>query len=163
MSERSKKHNSGWNPNVGFQVAAAFSFSVRDGDGGVEVQQELSIQVGAGAGRPRSRPSRGPRDLHILEMVVVDTVQHPPRGRHRRDRPVKILTVGEHRDPGDRIRAVSDRDREIGEDPPWWMEPSATVGGGQRRRDRVDQTGVLGHLSQQPDPRMRHPRRRRPR
>jgi len=56
-------------------------------------------------------------------VVSVDTVQDPPRGGHRGHRPVQILTITEHRDPADRVRAISDGDREIGEDASRGMKP----------------------------------------
>ena len=159
-SGRSRKHSNGWNPKVRFQVAAAFSFSgVRDGDGGVEVQTQLRagrVQVGASAGCPRPFPCCGPGRVKPGEVVGIDPVKDPPRRGHRGHRTVQVCTVPEHADATDRVRAVSDRDREIGEHPPRGMNPRSPVGVGQRGRDCLGQAGVLGHLSQQTDPGMRH-------
>ena len=156
-SGRSRKHSNGWNPNVFFHVAAAFSFSLcAIVIGGVEVQTQLSGQVRAGTGGPRRLAGRRPR--------------RPDRRRdaRRRPGPAPATSSGidatgpsrssrstEHADPADRVRAVGDRDREVGEHPTRRMQPPTLIGVGQRRRHGVDQTGLLSHLPQQPDPGMR--------
>ena len=133
--------------------------TVRHGDGGVEVQPQLPAQraeVGAGTGGPRPGPGRRPRGTDPGQVSLVDPVQHPPRGRHRRHRPEQVLPITQHRDPADRIGAVGDRDRQVGEHPPRGMHRHAPVGVQQRCGDPVPEAGVLGHLSQQPDPGVRH-------
>ena len=60
-SGRSRKASNGWNPNVFFQVAAAFSFlSVLDRDRGVEVDISHSPGPGRTGGPRRARAAPGP-------------------------------------------------------------------------------------------------------
>ena len=94
--------------------------------------------------------------MHLGEVVGVDPVQHPPRGRHRGHRPEQLLPVTQHTDAADRVSTIGDRDREIGEHPTRRVHRDTPVGIQQRLGDRVDQPGVLGHLPEQTDPGMRH-------
>jgi len=77
-------------------------------------------------------------------MISVDPVEHPPRRRDRGDHPEQLLPVAEHRDPADRVRAVGDRHRQIGEDP-----PGACNGTG---RDRFVDAGKAGMDRSLPGP-----------
>jgi len=107
--------------------------------------------------RTSSVPSTPPVPAaQIGQMCLVEPVQHPPRRRHRRHRPEQVLPVAEHAYPTDRVGSVSDRDRQVGEDPPRGMQRDTLVGADHRSRHRIDQTGVLGHLAEQADPGMRH-------
>jgi len=77
---------------VRFHVAASvLLLTVRDGDRRVEVQPQLLAQIRAGARGPRPFPGYRPCRTHRAKMVGVDTVQHPPRGRHRGDRTEQVL------------------------------------------------------------------------
>ena len=156
-SGRSRKHSNGWNPKVFFQVAAAFSFSL------------CAIVMVASKSRHSSRSRSGPAPAaHAAaraaaracanrgQVVGIDAVQHPPRGRHRGHRPEQVLPVTQHADPADRVRAIGDRDRQIGEHPTRRMHREPLVGADQRGGDPVDQAGVLGHLPEQTDPGVRH-------
>lgn len=130
--------------------------AVRDCDGGIEVQTQFGAQVRASTRGPRLGSCRRATCPNRGEVDRVDTIQHPPRGRHRGHRPMQILTLSQHRDPADRVRTISDRDRQISEHTPRRMEPRTPIGVGQRGGDRVDQAGVLSHLAEQTDPGMRH-------
>ena len=95
--------------------------AVRDGDRGVEVQTQpptRRVEVGSRPGGPCPFPRHRGGCPDRGEVIGIDLVQHPPRGGHRCHRAVKVLAIPEHADPRDRVRAVSDRDREIGEHPP---------------------------------------------
>ncbi len=130
--------------------------AVADGDGGIEVQAQFIAEVRSSAGGPRPLPRLSNRGPQRGEVVGVGLVQDPPRGGHRGDPTVEVLTIPEHTDPANRVRAIGDRDRQIREHPPRRMNPRAAVGIGQRCRDSLDQTGVLGHLPKQTDPGVRH-------
>ena len=109
--------------------------AVRDGDRRVEVQPQLRIwgtQIRAGTRGPRPFACRRPCRPDRGQMVGIDPVQHPPRGRHRRHRTEQVLAVIEHADPADRVRAIGDRDGQIGEHPPRLVNRDTLVGADQR-------------------------------
>ena len=139
--------------------------AVRDRDRGVEVQHTARVSrsgpapAAHAAARATARAART-----AARWPAIDPVQHPPRRRHRRHRSVQVLAIAKHADPADRVRAVGDRDREIGRTPdpahaatgPRYVSASAAGHG-------VDQAGVLRHLPQQTRPRHATPRPHRPR
>jgi hypothetical protein len=81
-SGRSKKASSGWNPDVFFQVAAAFcSSSVGDADRGVEVDPQLTTALRRRARLPGALAGRRPRRPHPRQVRRVDPVQQPFRAQ----------------------------------------------------------------------------------
>lgn len=115
-SGRSRKHSSGWNPKVRFQVAAAFCFS------------EWLMLIVASKSRHNSPVRSGAAPAaHAFARAAQtpsswsgpDAVQHPPRRRHRGDRPEQFSPIAQRRDAADHVRASSDRGRRISEHPTW--------------------------------------------
>ena len=72
------------------------------------------------------------------------------------DRPEQVVLLAQHRQIRQTIRAVRDRDREMGQHDTRIMgvpgDPALT----HRHRQRVGQTGPISHLSQQTGPGVRH-------
>src|SRR6266498_5177257 len=59
-------------------------------------------------------------------MRLVDTIEYPPHRRHTGHRAERLFTIPQHRNPRDRVRAISDRYRQIRELPVRTTGPSTS-------------------------------------
>jgi hypothetical protein len=98
-----------------------------DGDGGVKVDPQLTSGIGGRPGLPRVLARDRPRRPHPGQVGLIDAVQRPPRRRHARDRAEQRLPVAQHLNAGHRVRAVSDRHRQVREHLPPHMQREPPV------------------------------------
>jgi len=126
-----------------------------DGDRGIQIDAQFLTQIRAGARGPRRLPGCRPRGAHRRKVLGVDSVQHPPRRRHRGDRTEHALAITQDPDPGDRVRAIGYRDGQIGQHLARGVDPCPAVGVRQSVVERSDQARVLGELPQHPQPGVR--------
>ena len=101
-----------------------------------------------------SRP--GPRRRDRTQEPVVEAVEQPPTGRVRGDRTEHGGLISQHRDVGDRRRAIGQRDGHVDQDPARVVAGPRSPQPGQRVRQAAGQGGPIGDIGQQPRPNMRH-------
>ena len=119
---------SGWNPKVPLNVGAAVPFSLC----AITIVASTSSTTTSPRSVPATRRGRhtarqlrpdaaadpSPRGLAILlSRAGGDLVQRAPHRRRRRDRTQHGALVAQHVDVGDRLTAVGDHDRHVGQHP----------------------------------------------
>jgi len=87
---------------------------------------------------------------------VVDGVQDPPRRRGRGHRPEQVRLVPQHRQIRDRLTAIGQQHREIGQHPTRSMRRTPPPMSARRLVEHLRQPDRRGHIGQQPGPDMRH-------
>ena len=85
-----------------------------------------------------------------------DPVDHPERGRIRRDRPEQRLLVTHRPEVGHALAAVGEHHRQIADHPPRVMSATALLDRGQAQRQRLRQPQLVGCLRQQRAACVRH-------
>jgi hypothetical protein len=112
--------------------------------------------------RPQHLASGRPSLRDMTERSGPEALQQPPARRVRRHRPEQLGLICQHRDIGDRPRAVGDRDRHVHQHPtrivtrPWLLQTS-------QRLDKLPrQRGPIRNISKQPRAPHATPRPRRP-
>ena len=120
-------------------------------DGGVQVDhQPRQLRPAALAGgnaaptaprvAPTPPPGPPPEPARPRPTGGVEPVQQPPARRVRRHRPEQLGLIGQHRNVGDRGRAIGDRDGQIHQHPPRIMTRSRPAQPGQRLRELARST-----------------------
>jgi hypothetical protein len=117
-------------------------------------RQRLPRQLAPG--QPGPLPRHGPGGTQRSQPGRINRVQHPPRGRRRRDRAVQQLLIGEYPQVGDRLRAVRDRDGQIDQHPTRVMPTRPATSARHRLTERSSQTEPVRHLPEQHRTHMRH-------
>ena len=99
---------------------------MRHHDRGIDIQHHRAAEIGPGDLRGRDTASgcqlgpdvatdAGPGRLDLPAPGVGDLVQRTPHRRSRRDRPQHLPLVAQHVDVGDRLPAVGEHHRDIGQ------------------------------------------------
>ena len=109
-----------------------------------------------GALRPDDLPGRGPSPRDRAQLRGVEAVEQPPARRVRRHRPEQRGLIGQHRDVGDRRRAIGDRDRHVDQHPTRIVARPRLAQPGQRLGELPGQRGPVRDIGEQPRPSMRH-------
>jgi hypothetical protein len=103
---------------------------------------------------PRSRV----RHTQRLQQrrVARDSLDHPKRGRVRRDRPEQRLPITHRAEIRDALAAVGEHHRQIADHAARVMPATALLDRGQPQRQRLREPEPVGHPSQQRTARVRH-------
>jgi len=142
---RVRRHDRGVQPDTGH----APQLPVRD-------PHQRQHAMPGGAPRPGIPPRRVHRSGDLPPPPVPaggDLAQRPPRRRHRRDRAEQLPLVTHHPEITDHPRPVSDRARQVREQPTPVMTAQRRW---QRRRQARRQPGPVSQLPQQRQARVRH-------
>jgi hypothetical protein len=75
------------------------------------------LPAGVSVLRPGDLAGRSPGGTEPSQRLLVDSVQHPPRGGRRGDRSEQLALVPQHRQIGDRLAAVGEHHRQVRGDP----------------------------------------------
>ena len=121
-----------------------------DRDRRVHVDDQPGRQIRAAAGRPGPLAGRGPDRPEPVQMLGVDPVDSPPRGRFGGDLPEQLGLVPQRRQVRQRVPTIGDHHRQIGQHPPRRMPRRRhPVGVQQRLGPAPGQAGVHRQLPQQ--------------
>jgi len=93
--------------------------------------------------------ARGPTSSYRAQPGLVEGLQQPPARRVRRHVAEQAGLVDQDRDVVDRLRAISDGHREIGQDPAGVVAGSWPTQPGQHLRQLAGQRRGIGQVGEQ--------------
>ena len=111
-----------------------------------------AVQLPEPLARPRVRRAQRVQQ----PRVGGDPVDHPKRGRVRRDRPEQRLLIAHRAEIRHALAAVGEHHRQITDHPARVMTATALLDRGQPQRQRLRQPQLVGHPRQQRAARVRH-------
>ncbi len=137
---------------AGHQAGVEVDHQTRHGDPGADQGGDRTARLGAEQPGPFTRDGPGP--LQRVQPGGLDPVQYPPGRRGRGDRPEQAGLVAQHRQIRDRLTAIGQQHRQIGQHPTRCVRRPASTALAGRGVERLRQPDRRRHIGQQSSPDM---------